>query len=205
MTPEAIGLHEIDGGEKPRLAEEIRPRVGHLRPERAHAAVERQLLERRRGFREQHVLQRGVRPIGQPHVDERHAERLHRLERGAIDVGGGVLVHPTREVADAQPAHRRRRVEIEMARHARHVAGIRSADRAQHEHRVLDRARHRPELVERPAERHRAGARHAAVRRAETGDAAAHAGAHDAAASLAAYREGDEPRGSRRAGTSARS
>jgi len=50
----------------------------------------------------------------------------------------------------------RRKVALEMARHARHVAGVGTGDRVQDEHRVLDAARHRAELVERPAQRHRA-------------------------------------------------
>jgi len=60
---------------------------------------------------------------------------------------------------------------------------------------VFDGAGHRAELVERPAERHRAGARDAAIRRPQAGDAAAHAGANDAAAGFAPDGETDEARG----------
>ena len=49
---------------------------------------------------------------------------LDEVERGAVDVGGGALVHPGGEVADAQAIHRRARVEVETARHARDVAGV---------------------------------------------------------------------------------
>ncbi len=76
----------------------------------------------------------------------------------------------------------------------------------QHQQRVLDGAGHRTELVKRPAERHRAGARHASIRGPQSGDSAAHAGADDAAAGLAANREADESsrRGRPRPGAGAR-
>ena len=91
-----------------------------------------------------------------------------------------------------------------MAGHAGDVAGVGTGDRLQHQHRVLDAARHRAQLVERPAQRHGAGARHAAVGGPQSGDAAAHRGADDAASGLAADREADQPGGGRRAGTGAR-
>ena len=66
-------------------------------------------------------------------------------------------------------------------------------------------ARHRPELVERPAQRHRSGARHAPKRRTQSGNAAAHRGAHDAASGFAADGEANQARSGRRARPGARS
>ena len=50
LTPEAIGLHEIHGGEKPRLAEEIRPRIRRLNFKLLNLPAERQLFKRGRGL-----------------------------------------------------------------------------------------------------------------------------------------------------------
>ena len=118
-----------------------------------------EVLERRRALREQDRHQRAVRPVGQRHFLQLHPELLHRLHRRAIDVGRGSFLHPLRDVADLESGDGRGGVEVEPARHARRIAGVRTADRLQHEHRVFDRPRHRTELVERPAQRHRAGAR----------------------------------------------
>ncbi len=153
-----------------------------------------QFLERGGRLAEQDVLQRGVRPIGQLDLGRDHAEFSDHIERGAVDVGGRILFHPGREITDAQAFHRCGCVEVEVTRHARHVARIGSADRAQHEHRVFDAAGHRSELVERPAERHRAGARHATERRTQACDTAAHRRRDDAPAGLAADREADQSR-----------
>ncbi len=177
----------------------------HLHLECAELIVERQLLERRRSLRKQNRHQRAVRPIGKRHFLQLHLQFLHRLHRRAIDVGRGALLHPLRDVADLEPRDRRRGIEVEPARHARQVARIRAGDGLKDEHRVLDRPRHRPEFVERPAQRHRAGARHAAERGAQARDAAAHRGADDAPAGLAADGEGDQRRRRRRAGPGARS
>ncbi len=54
---------------------------------------------------------------------------LHRLQRGAIDIGRRSLLHPLREVADAQPLHAGVGVEVQLAGHAGHVAGIGPGDR----------------------------------------------------------------------------
>ena len=205
LAAQPIGLHEVHRGQKSRLAEQVRPRVLDLHLERAELVVERELLERRRALGEQNRHQRAVRPVGQRDFLQLHAELLHRLHRRAIDVGRRALLHPLRDVADLEARDGRRRVEVEMARHARRVAGVRTGDRLQHEHRVLDRPRHRPELVERPAQRHRAGARHAAERRTQAGHAAPHRGRDDAAAGFAADRKGDERRRGRGAGPGARS
>ena len=205
FAPQAIGLHEIHGREKTRLAEEVGPGIGHLHLELVGLSARRQFLECRCRFGEEYQVERVVGPIGERDRRRHHTERPCSLERRAVDVRRRRFFHPTFDVADAQLIDGHVGIERERCAHARDVARVGTADGVQHEHRVFHGARHWPEFVERPAERHRAGAWHAPVRRAETGDAAAHAGAHDAAASLAAYREGDEPRGSRRAGTSARS
>ena len=97
-----------------------------------------------------------------------------RLERGAIHVGCRSFLHPAGKIADAQSLHACAGVEIELAGHAGHIAGIGPGDGVQHQHGVFDAARHRAEFVERPAKRHRAGARHAAIGGAQSGDAAAH-------------------------------
>src|SRR5437667_4231235 len=83
------------------------------------------------------------------------------------------------------------------------IAGVRPGDGLQNEKRILDGARHGAELIERPAESHGAGARHAAVGGPQSGDAATHARADDAAAGFAANRETDQPRRSGGAGAGA--
>ena len=40
FAPEAVGLHEIHGGKKPRLAKNVGPRVGHLSFELIHPAAQ---------------------------------------------------------------------------------------------------------------------------------------------------------------------
>jgi len=60
---------------------------------------------------------------------------------------------------------------------------------------VLDAACHRAQLIERPAQGHRAGPRDSAVGRPQAGNSAAHAGAYDAAASLAADGKSPPARG----------
>jgi hypothetical protein len=85
-------------------------------------------------------------------------------------------------------------VELELARHAGHVARVGPAQRRQHQEGVLDAPRHRPQLVERPAQRHRAGPRHPSERWTQPGHPAAHRRGHDATAGLAAQRVADAAR-----------
>ena len=127
---------------------------------------------------------------------------LRRVESGAVDFGGRILVHPPGEIADAQAAHGSGRIEVELAGNAVQVAGVRTGNAIEHEQGVFNAARHGTELVEGPAKSHGAGARNAAVGGAQASDAAAHAGADDAAAGFAADGEGDETcsRGSAGAG-----
>ena len=91
--------------------------------------------------------------------------------------------------------HGRVGVEVQFAGDAGEIGGVWAGDGVQDEHGVFDAARHGAEFVERPAQRHRAVARDAAVGGAQSGDAAAHAGADDAAAGLAADGETDQARG----------
>ena len=49
---ESIGLHEIDGGEKTRLAEKIGPRVGNLSFQLVDLMIQRDVFECGGGFRE---------------------------------------------------------------------------------------------------------------------------------------------------------
>src|SRR5579863_8317858 len=98
-------------------------------------------------------------------------------------------MHPRGEIADAQALHASAGVEIELAGNAVEVPGVGPGDCLQHQHRVFDAAGHGAELIERPAERHRAGAGDAAVSGTQASDAAAHAGADDAATGFAADRK----------------
>ena len=94
LAAEAIGLHEVDGRQESRLAKEIRPRVGHLHLELIRAAVERELLERRRRLGEEDQLQRVVRPIGERDLDRHHADRLIVSSAArSTSVAGASFIH----------------------------------------------------------------------------------------------------------------
>src|SRR2546421_2909877 len=95
------------------------------------------------------------------------------------------------------------RMKIEPAGHAGKIASVGPGDGLQYQQRIFDGARHGAELMERPVERHGAGARPAAVGGPQSGEAAAHAGADDAAAGFAANGETDQPRRGGRAGAGA--
>src|SRR6266850_8538771 len=79
-----------------------------------------------------------------------------------------------------------------MTGDARNVTCIRAGDGLEHKERVFDGAGHGAEFIEGPAESHRTGAGHSAVGWAQSGDAAAHAGADDAATGFAADGKADE-------------
>src|ERR1019366_3758134 len=123
------------------------------------SATEREILERSRRFGEQDQVERVVRPVGNGHFDWHHAELLNRFKGGAVNLGRGVLLHPTWEI----PLPPCARIEVQPAGYARHVASVGAGNGLQYEHGVFDTARHGAELVERPAQRHRAGARHPAI------------------------------------------
>src|SRR3569832_174504 len=76
-----------------------------------------------------------------------------------------------------------------MTWHRGEIACVGTADRLEHEHRVFDAAGHGAEFVERPAEGHRTGAGNTSIGRTQSGDTAAHARAHVAAAGFTADRE----------------
>ena len=198
-SPEAVGLHKVDCREKARFAEQVGPRVRNLRLELRSLTTEGEFLERSRRLAEQHMVERAIRPVGNGHLGRNHLQRADRGERGAIDVGGRVLLHPFREIAHAQSGDACASVVVQLAGDARHIARVRPRDRVQHQHRVLDRTRHGAKLVERPAERHRPRARHATVCGAQAGNATAHGGTHNAPAGFAADGKGDEA--GRRRGT----
>jgi hypothetical protein len=178
LAAQAVGLHEVDRRQEARLAEQVRPGVRHLRLQLVDAVVQRDLLERRRRFREQHRVQRLVRPVGQRHRHRRQpsffsvpARRGRRRWPGFPASSG--------QVADLQAAHRRARVEIELRRHAGHVAGIDALDRAQHQHRILHLRVIGPSLS---SDQHSVIAPVRGTRpigRAQAGDAAAHGRADD--------------------------
>ena len=143
---------------------------------------------------EKNKVERIVRPIRYRDFHRLHPCLFHRLERRAIDLGGGGFLHPRRKVADAQTPDAGVGVEVEMAGYAGQVARIGTGNGMQYQQRIFDRARHRPQLIQRPAERHRPCARHAPVGRSQPGHPAAHRRTHDAASGFAADRESDQPR-----------
>ena len=195
FAAEAVGLYEINGGKKARLAEEIRPGVVRLHFELIVGVGKREFFEGGGSFGEEIEIERAVGPVGEKNFNGDHAELLEGVESGAIDIGGGSLLHPCGEVANAKTLDGSGGIEIELAGNAGDVAGIKAGDGLENEESVFDGASHGAELVERPAQGHRAGARNATVSGAKTSDAAAHAGADDAAASFAADREADKGRG----------
>jgi len=63
------------------------------------AAAERQLLEGRGGLREDDGVEARVGPVGQGDGHGLEPQAPQRLERRAVHVGGGRLVHPRLHVA----------------------------------------------------------------------------------------------------------
>ncbi len=196
---EAIGLDEVDGGQEAGLTEGVGPGIRALRSELVESSGQGKFLKSGGGFGEEDDVQRIVGPVRERDFDWSEAELLGRFQGSAIDLGGGRLVHPGREVAKAETADGGGGVEVEVTRDAGDVSGIWAGDGVEHEQSVFDRARHGAEFVERPAERHGASSRDAAISWTKAGDAAAHGRAHDAAFGFTADGECDEPRRSCRA------
>ena len=204
LAAEAVGLDEVDSGEKAGLPEGVGPGVGDLGFELVDGVIEGDLFEGGGSFGEEDELERVVGPIGEGDFRREHAQFFHGVEGGAVDVRGGIFLHPAGKVADAEALDTGGGVEVEVAGDGGEVAGIGAGDGVEDEGGVFDAAGHGAELVERPAEGHGAGARDAAEGGAESGDAAAHAGADDAAAGFAADAEADECGSGGGAGSSAR-
>src|SRR5216683_181295 len=203
FAAEAVGLDEVDGGEETRLTEKIGPGVWGLHFELVDAVAEGEFLESGGAFGEENQVERVVRPIGKRSFDRNEAELWKNGQRGAVYFGGRSLTHPRGEIADAKALDAGGRIKIETAGDTGKIAGIGSGDGLQDEQCVFDGARHGAEFVERPAEGHGTGARHATVSGAQSGDAATHAGADDAAAGLAANREANQTSGSSGTGAGA--
>lgn len=99
---EAVGLNEVDCGEKAGLAEGVGPGVGDLGFECVDLMVEDDLFEGGSCFGEEDEGEIVVGPIGDGDFDWLHAEAGGGGEGDAIDGGGGGFLHPEREVADTE-------------------------------------------------------------------------------------------------------
>src|SRR5690242_1594765 len=139
FAAEAVGLNEINGRKKPSLAEKIRPGVVRLHFELIDAVGKRELLEGGGALGEEVEIERAIGPIGQKDFDGAHAELFDGFEGGAVDVGGGRLLHPRGEIADAKALDRGSGIEVKIAGDAGDVAGIRAGDGLEDEDGVLDR------------------------------------------------------------------
>src|SRR5947207_4113769 len=192
FAAEAVGLHEIHSRKKTGLAEKIGPGVVRLHFELIDAVGECEFFERGGTFSEKVEIEAAIRPVGEKDFDRAHAEFGDSFESGAVDIGGGSLLHPVWKIADAQIFDGGAGVEVEMAGNAGDIARIRTRDGLQDKNGVFNGARHWTELIERPAKGHGARTRDAAISGAKTGDAATHAGADNAAARFATDGEADE-------------
>jgi hypothetical protein len=112
---EAVGLHEVDGGEEAGLTEGVGPRVGDLGFEHVELMVEGDLFEGCGGFGEEDEVKIVVGPVGESDFDWGHSYGLDGGQGGAIDVGGRGFFHPLREVADSEIFYRGLGVEAEFA------------------------------------------------------------------------------------------
>ena len=124
LAAQPIGLDEIDRRQEARLAKQVGPRVltctfsvpsWLVSASSSNAAAP---SANRIGISELYGQSGSVTSL------QLHLQLSQRLHRGAIDVGGRALFHPLRDVADPEARDRRRRVEVEPARHARRIAGI---------------------------------------------------------------------------------
>src|ERR1700678_3682080 len=89
FAPEAVGLHEVHGGEKAGLAENVGPGVWHLRFELIEAAAERELLESRGSFSEENQVEKVKGPVGNFYFYREHSYFLDCLQSGAVDRRSG--------------------------------------------------------------------------------------------------------------------
>src|SRR5439155_20708906 len=110
-SPQSVRLHEVDGRKKARFAKQVGPRVGNLNLELTGLAAERQVLEGRGGFGKKNEIERAVRPVGKGDLGWLEAEGTQGVQRVAIDVGRGALLHPLGDVAQLEARHRLVRVE----------------------------------------------------------------------------------------------
>src|SRR5438034_5564315 len=81
FAAETIGLNEIHGRKKTRLAEKVGPGVVCLHFQLIDAVGERELLERGGTFGEEIDIERAVRPIRKKDFDGAHAKFLDPFER----------------------------------------------------------------------------------------------------------------------------
>src|SRR6266404_3139852 len=101
FAPEAVGLYKVHRGQKPGLTKNVRPRVWNLSFQLIQPAIEREFLERRRTFSEENQVERVIRPVGNSDLHWNHSQLAHGLQCGAVDIGGGILLHPSGDVAYA--------------------------------------------------------------------------------------------------------
>src|SRR5439155_27139845 len=97
----AVGLDEIQSGAEARVAEKVGPGVRGLHFKLVESVAEGEFLESGGAFGEQNQVERVVPPIGKLYLDGNQAELWKGVQRGAVHIGGGVLFHPSGEIANA--------------------------------------------------------------------------------------------------------
>ena len=106
----------------------VGPGVGHLDLQLVHLWLSVSSSKAAAGFGKQDQVERVIGPVRNCDFYRDHAQLLHRLQRGAVNIGRGILFHPGREVAHAQTLYLRVGIEVKIAGDTGQVARVRPGD-----------------------------------------------------------------------------